>query len=155
MRFKFLAHSLLLACVVATASASAKGQTARVRIAVLNFGETATGTRAADAIRRALMINPSKDFVLTDPDLARAAAMGAGYDGSLNLTIDDARNIGAAVGVDFYFTGDAQTVRRSPSTGKAYYESFAAIFLVSARTGRLILWERPLERRDSARESYE
>ena len=59
-------------------------------------------------------------------------------------------DIGAAIGCEFYFIGDAQTLRRSPSTVPAYFESYAAIFLVSARTGRLILWERPLERRDTA-----
>jgi TonB family protein len=44
---------------------------------------------------------------------------------------------------DFFLTGDAQTVPRSPSAGQDYWEAYAAIFIVSARTGRLVLWERP------------
>src|SRR4030095_3915885 len=90
-----------------------------------------------------------KQFAWIDKDLATAAARGSGFNGSLNLTTQEARDIGAAIGCEFYFIGDAQTLRRSPSTGPAYFESYASIFLVSARTGRLILWERPLERRDT------
>jgi TonB family protein len=111
-----------------------------------------TGARAADTIRKSIL-KDSRDFGLVDSDLAQSAALGAGYDGSLNLSTDDARDIGAAIGADVYFIGDAQTVRRSPSTGAAYFESFASLFLVSARTGRLILWERPLERRNTPEEA--
>src|SRR5204863_3141302 len=56
-------------------------------------------------------------------------------------------------GGDFFVIGDADTARRSPSTGAAYFESYASIFIVSARTGRLVSWERPLERRDTAEEA--
>src|SRR5205807_9151303 len=65
----------------------------------------------------------------------------------------EARDIGAAIGCDFFVIGDADTGRRSPSTGAAYFESFASIFIVSARTGRLIYWERPIERRETAEEA--
>ena len=93
------------------------------------------------------------EFLLIDADLARAAAHGVGFQGSTNLTLQEARDIGASIGCDFYLLGDAQTVRRSPSTGAAYFEAYSSIFLVSARTGRLILWERPLTHRDSAEEA--
>ena len=54
---------------------------------------------------------------------------------------------------DFYFIGEAQTLRRSPSTKPVYYESYATVFLVSARTGRLVMWERPTVQRDAPEES--
>ena len=57
------------------------------------------------------------------------------------------------MGCDFYFIGEAQTLRRSPSTEPFYYESYATVFLVSARTGRLVLWERPTAQRDASAES--
>ena len=129
------------------------GQTVRTRVAVLDFGPTTTGVRAAEAIRRTIVNNAAQEFALVDSDLARSAAAGAGYDGSLNLALEVAHNIGAAMGADVYCLGEAQTVRRSPSTGPAYFESYASIFVVSARTGRLIFWERPLERRDTPGES--
>lgn len=154
MLFTFPAQRIVLIFAIGfTAAVFASGQNPRIRVAVVSFGSTPTGERAANALRHAVANNPAKDIEVADSDLARSAATGAGYDGSLNLTIEDARNIGAAIGADFYFIGDAQTVRRSPSTGKAYYESFASVFLVSARTGRLILWERPLERRNTGPES--
>jgi TonB family protein len=132
-----------------------KGQPQTVRLAVLDFGESATGTSAANAIRQLFTEDgvAAREFALLDRDLATAAARGSGFQGSLNLTTQEARDIGAAIGCEFYFIGDAQTLRRSPSTGSAYFESYASIFIVSARTGRLILWERPLERRDTAAEA--
>lgn len=132
-----------------------KGQPQSVRVAVLDFGSSATGTRAANAIRQVFSDNglAAKQFALIDKDLATAAARGSGFQGSLNLTTQEARDIGAAIGSEFYVIGDAQTLRRSPSTGPAYFESYASVFVVSARTGRLIFWERPLERRDTAVEA--
>ena len=43
------------------------------------------------------------DFEAIDADQVRAAALGAGYDGSLNMTVQQARDLGAAIGCDFYF----------------------------------------------------
>ena len=83
------------------------------------------------------------ELQIIDRDQARAAAIGIGYKDSINMTLPEARDLGSAIGCDFFLAGDAQTLRRSPSTGPAYFESYASIFLVSARTGRLILWERP------------
>ena len=83
----------------------------------------------------------------------QAAAIGVGFTGSLNLTLQQARDLGAAIGCDFYLLGDAETVKRSPSTGPSYFESFASVFLVGARTGRLVLWERPNVQRNSPEES--
>lgn len=133
----------------------ANGQPQTVRVAVLDFGSSTTGARAASAFRQVFTDNgvTAKRFALIDKDLATAAARGSGFQGSLNLTTQEARDIGAAIGCEFYFIGDAQTLRRSPSVGPAYFESYASIFLVSARTGRLILWQRPLERRDTAAEA--
>jgi TonB family protein len=152
--FSFIQAPLAVCCLLALAAA-AECQSRPVNIAVLDFGSSPTGARAANAIRQTLAEDgaASKQFALIDKDLATAAARGSGFQGSLNLTIQEARDIGAAIGSEFYFIGDAQTLRRSPSTGAAYFESYASTFIVSARTGRLIFWERPLERRDTAAEA--
>ena len=131
--------------------ASSVCQTPRpMRVAVLGFGSSATGVRVASQIRGALSgktITSSgettQEFDTVDRDQARAAALGSGFDGSLNMTLAEARDLGAAIGCDFFIMGDAQTVRRSPSSGAVYYEAFASIFLVSARSGKLTQWERP------------
>ncbi|MGI8835431.1 MAG: energy transducer TonB [Pyrinomonadaceae bacterium] len=110
-------------------------------IAVLDFGETTFARKAADRFSTNLKLENA--IAITDRDQIRAAARGAGYGGSLNLSLIEARNLGSVLGCDFFLLGDAQTLRRSPSSGPVYFESYAAIFLVSARTGRLLMWERP------------
>ena len=59
------------------------------------------------------------------------------------MTLQEARDLGGAIGCDFFLTGDAQTLRRSSFARPVYYEAYASIFIVSARTGRLVLWDRP------------
>jgi len=125
-----------------------------MRLAVLDFGKGPTGLGAAAVIRETLHPKGEpREFTVIDRDQTTAAAMGAGFAGSLNLTIQQARDLGSAMDCDFCFIGEAQTLRRSPSTKPVYYESYATIFLVSARTGRLVLWERPAVQRDAPEES--
>lgn len=129
-------------------------QSPLTRLAVLDLGKDPTGLRAARAIRGTLVpTEQGREFTVVDRDQTSAAALGAGFDGSLNLTTQQARDIGSAIACDFYFIGEAQTLLRSPSSKPAYYESYATIFLVSARTGRLVLWERPAAQRATPAES--
>lgn len=124
--------------------ASARADERRVSVAVLDFGETETGRRAADRLAASLESHVAgAGLSLIDRGQSRVAARGIGYRGSLNMTLAEARDLGAAIGCDFFITGEAQAVRRLPSTGGPYYEAYASIFVVSARTGRLVLWERP------------
>jgi len=130
------------------ASGSPQTPERTICISVLDFGEFALGRLAADKLAANLKREPG--LSITDRDLSRAAARGSSYSGSLNLSRSEARNIGAALGCDFFILGDAQTLRRSPSTGPIYFESYASLFLVSSRTGQLIQWERPNFRADNA-----
>jgi TonB family protein len=143
--------SILLAftlCVCSPESAAPTSQRP-VRIAFLDFGKSATGHLVADQLARLFIAEHRNGpgFQVMDRDQTRAAALGAGYQGSLNMSLQDARDLASAIGCDFFFTGEAQTLRRSPSEGPAYFESFATIYLVSGRTGKLILWERAAVRR--------
>src|ERR1044071_10086291 len=110
-------------------------------LSVLDFGSTPMAKQATDTLRSKL--RATGDILIADPDLSRAAARGIGYAGSLNLTVSEARDLGAALATEFYILGDAQTLRQSSFESPVYYESYCSIFLVSARTGRLLLWERP------------
>lgn len=130
------------------ASGSPQTPARTICLSVLDFGEFALGRLAADKLTANLKREPG--LKIMDRDLGRAAARGNSYSGSLNLSRAEARNLGAALGCDFYMLGDAQTLRRSPSTGPIYFESYASLFLVSSRTGKLIQWERPNFRTDSA-----
>lgn len=139
---------IVLLLTIGVCAFGRSGQPKTIRIAVLDFTGDAAGTRVARTLR-AQLAHPH-EFIIVDPDAAKAAAAGVGYGGSLNLSIEEARDLGAAIGCDFFFIGDAQTLRRSPSTGGPYFESFASIFLVSARSGRLVLWERPAVQSETA-----
>jgi len=110
-------------------------------LAVLDFGDSAGGRLAAGKF--ADNLKRERSLMILDRDQARAAARGTGYAGSISLSLGEARDLGAALGCDFFILGDAQTLRRSPSTGPIYFESYASIFVVSARTGRLVRWARP------------
>jgi TonB family protein len=110
-------------------------------VSVLDFGNSSVGKLASETLRARL--RASGELVVVDADLTRAAAKGIGYSGSLNLTLTEARDLGAALATEFYILGDAQTLRRSSFQTPVFYESYCSIFLVSARTGQLLLWERP------------
>ncbi|MDT7808286.1 MAG: hypothetical protein QOJ70_2099 [Acidobacteriota bacterium] len=130
-------------------SATHRQQHTTIRIAVLDMGRTATGERVTERLSKLLPASGAA-LALLDRGMSGAAARGVGYAGSLNMTLVDARSLGAAVGCDFYLTGDAQTIRRSSSARPIYFESYASVFIVSARTGQLVLWERPSAEADTA-----
>jgi TonB family protein len=109
-------------------------------ITVLDLGDTPIATKAAETLRN--RFRSSGQLRVADADLSRAAAKGIGYKGSLNLTVTEARDLGAALATEFYIIGDAQTVRRSSFQSPVYFESYSSIFLVSTRSGRLLLWDR-------------
>ena len=141
----FLVISFICAVQVAHAVSAVETtttMTARLTsVAVLDFGDTASARRMADKL--SLLLSSSTGLLLTDRDEVRAAALGASYAGSLNMPLEEARDLGAAIGSDFYIIGDAQTLRRSPSEGPVYHEAYTSIFIISARTGRLVMWDRP------------
>ena len=110
-------------------------------LAVLDFGDSTLARLASDKF--VISLKHENGVAVLDRDQVRAAAHGAGYAGSMNLPLSEARDLGAALGCDFFVLGDAQTLRRSPSTGPVYFESYASIFVMSARTGRLVRSERP------------
>lgn len=114
---------------------------ARSSISVLDFGATDFGKLVTEKLRAHL--KNSDEFLVADADLTRSAALGVGYEGSLNLTVTEARDLGAALATDFYLLGDAQLLRRSSFEKPVYYEAYCSVFIVNARTGRLLSWERP------------
>lgn len=114
---------------------------ARSSISVLDFGASDFGKLVSEKFRA--HFKTGDEFQIADADLTRSAAMGAGYEGSLNLTVNEARDLGAALATDFYLLGDAQLLRRSSFEKPVYYEAYCSVFIVNARTGRLLAWGRP------------
>ncbi|MBA2339470.1 MAG: energy transducer TonB [Pyrinomonadaceae bacterium] len=110
------------------------------KVAVLDFGDTETGRRFAAKLTKLLMKDAAQ--LILDQAQSRAAAFGNGYRGSLNMSLSEARDLGAAIGCDFFIIGNAQTLRRSSSANPVYYQSTAAVFFVNAHNGKLLFSER-------------
>ena len=148
----YLRLALVLLLTALWAAAAAAREVLPVTVAVLDVGGTPVAERVAERVAKALPGSVRMDMRLTvlDRGMSRAAARGVGYAGSLNMTLAEARALGAAVGCGFFLTGDAQTVRRSSSARPVYFESYASLFVVSAHTGRLVHWDRPAAEADTA-----
>jgi TonB family protein len=147
--WRHLAVATFLAFLISP-SVDAQINARPIEIAVVGFGDSETARKVTAQIAESFR---ASQFRIIDSDRARAAANGVDYKGSLNLTVEEARNLASAIGCDFFITGDAQTLRRSPSTSSIYFEAYASLFLVSARTGKLVFWERQEFRRPSAIEA--
>jgi TonB family protein len=130
----------LLILFTAAQLSSAQSLKSSLTVAVVDFGESAVARKSTDTVRESLKLGA---LSVLDPELVRAAAKGIGYSGNLNLSVVEAREIGAAISSDFFVVGDAQTLRRTSSQMPVYFESYCSIFVVSSRTGRLIFWDRP------------
>lgn len=149
MKFRFA----LVILLVTLCPACARALEARpLTVAVLDMGASTVAERVAERLTKVMgsVVRADTKLTILDRGLSRAAVRGVGYAGSLNLTLAEARSLGAAVGCDFFITGDAQTIRRSSSARPIYYESYATLFFVSAQTGRLIFWLRPSAEADTA-----
>jgi TonB family protein len=123
--------------VLLSLSAIAEAQTS-VRVAVLDLEGDGGG------IAR-LLRETAAGFEAVDPEQIRAALRGAGYQngppGYLNPSLDEARSLGAAVGGDYYFAGRVAVTRRLGANDDHYFEAVAGIYLVEARSGRLVLFD--------------
>jgi TonB family protein len=132
--------NLLFFATIELAAPCASAQDRRPSVAVLAFGETSIGRLASETL--AINLESVPELHILDRDQVSSAAKGAGHVASLNMSLQEARGLGAAIGSDYFIVGDAQTLRRSPSAGPFYFESYASVFLVSSRTGRLLKWQR-------------
>jgi len=137
-----------LLSLTTSVGAPSAAQTRSARVAILDLGQTTTGRLGHDALTKRISAN--QNIALVDHDQAMAAANGIGYRGSLNLSLQESRDLGSAIGCDFLVLGEADTLRRSPSDGPPYFESYVSLFVVSARTGRLVMWDRPMKTRPLA-----
>ncbi|MGH9845625.1 MAG: energy transducer TonB, partial [Blastocatellia bacterium] len=110
-----------------------------IRLAVVELAGDEAG-EFASLLRRSAREHSSFELPieLMDEQMVRAAAQGAGYAGSLNLSREEARALGQSLGCDYYLLGKIQSTRRLESDDQFHYEALAGIFLVETRTGRLI-----------------
>ncbi|MFL6373841.1 MAG: energy transducer TonB [Pyrinomonadaceae bacterium] len=75
---------------------------------------------------------------LVDRSLAKAAFDATSPASPYNLSLDEAKHAGQAIGCDFFILVRSAVQRRSSFERDEYYDAYAFGFLVSSRTGRLI-----------------
>lgn len=76
-----------------------------------------------------------------DSDLVSIAYRSVSHDSPFNLTAAESKLTGTTIGCDFLILLKSATQRRSAFRRNEYYESYAHIFVVSSRTGRLVFWK--------------
>lgn len=145
MKIIALIVSALLIAPTAGETEASRNASTRIRLALVRpVGRSPELTHAVmEAITTSAARNSS--LTLIDQALVDSAVAGSGYDGSFNLTLREARNLGAAIGCDFYLLVRSEMNRVSCSSSRTESESWAAIFLVNARTGQLTRFEWLLE----------
>lgn len=78
-----------------------------------------------------------------DGSLVASAYNAASPSTPFNMTSAEARNLGAVIGCDFFILVRSADQRRSSYAREEYYESYAVVYAVSSRTGRLVDWSLP------------
>ena len=138
---------VMLACLLA----SVPGAATPVRVAVLDLLGDERG-EVTSRLRELARDDGRLSAEVLDRDLARLAARGAGYQGSLNLSLGEARALGQSLGCDFFVLGKVLETRRQTGPQSHYFESQAGLFLVESRGGRMLRFLNPRsEASDAAR----
>lgn len=83
----------------------------------------------------------STNFKILDDSLSETAFRSAEHKKPFNLSLEDAKNVGAAIGCDYFLLIKAENQRRNSLVKGEYYESYAVVYAVSSRTGRLVFWK--------------
>lgn len=106
------------------------------RVSVIEPQKNEISSKAAVQLRERL----ARRFKLLDPDLSSSAFSSFRFAEPFNLSTEQSRNAAAAVGCDYLIMIRGETLRRSSFELKDHFESFAGVFVISARTGNLVDW---------------
>ena len=106
------------------------------KVAILTPDKAETSREFAERLEARL----AEKFRFLDEAMSEAAFGSAKADHPFNLTTTASIAIGTAIGCDYFILVRSATLRRSSSQRHEYYESYAGIYVVSSRTGRLVIW---------------
>ncbi len=104
------------------------------RVAILSPDDSEGSRAYASKLENAL----DPKLRLIDDALAKSAFDAASFRSPYNLSQEEGRHVGEAIGCDFFVLVRSATRRQSSFEREEYYDAFAAVFLVSSRTGRLL-----------------
>ncbi|MEO6590125.1 MAG: hypothetical protein ABIP06_12560, partial [Pyrinomonadaceae bacterium] len=83
----------------------------------------------------------SNEFKVLNSSLAETAFFSSAFEKPFNMTTDEAKNIGAAIGCHYFLLVKAELLRRSAFKREEFYEAYSVVHLVSAKTGKLVFWD--------------
>ncbi|HXH69193.1 MAG TPA: energy transducer TonB [Pyrinomonadaceae bacterium] len=124
-------------CLLLTAHCLLLTFYAQSKIAVLVPEKNTESRSFAEKLETSL----SKNFRVLDASLSETAYRSTNYEKPFNLSLAEAKNIGAAIGCDYFLLVKVGTLRRYSFEKKEFYESFAIVYTVSSHTGRLVFWK--------------
>ena len=109
-----------------------------LRVAVVGFG---SGAPLAIAPVLVSALEESGRVLTVEPSLFEPAIAAMGYQGSLNMSLDEARRLGSAIGCDFFIIGKAEVLTRSEHANESHQEALLAIMIVDGRAGTLAVFD--------------
>ncbi|HKP87343.1 MAG TPA: energy transducer TonB [Blastocatellia bacterium] len=114
-----------------------------LRVALIGFVDGSLSTKDSRGLEDALESALKRDarVVLIERSQLRPALAGLGYDGSINMSRDEARALGAAIGCDFFITGKKDLSARSEAKGESHEEAIVGVMIVDGRTGALAAFD--------------
>lgn len=83
----------------------------------------------------------SEKFKIIDLSLSATVFRSADFATPFNLTTIESKNVASAIGCNYFLLVKAENLRRFALPKREYYESYASIFVISSRTGRLVFWK--------------
>jgi len=107
------------------------------KIAVLVPEKTVQSERFAKKFHSSLSV----EFNVLNESLSETAFRSNAFENPFNLSTEEAKNVGEAIGCGYFLLVKSATLRRSSFQKEEFYESFAAVYVVSSRTGRLAVWK--------------
>ena len=115
------------------------------KVAVLTPDKSDVSHAFAEKLETSL----SEKLKIFDDSLSESAYLSILPAAPFNLTTHESKRIGSAIGCDIFILMRVAVQRRSSFQRPEYYESYAEIYVVSSRTGRLVFWK--LQRFESER----
>ncbi len=113
------------------------GVSAQSKIAVLVPEKNVQSQTFAGALEDSL----ASSLKVLDNSLSEAAYRSKNYEKPFNLSLDEAKGVGLVAGCDYFLLIKAENLRRNSLSKGEFYESYAVVFTVSSRTGRLVFWK--------------
>ena len=116
-----------------------------LRVALIGFAPFASISNGAEsrAIESSFKGALARDarVSITEPSQLQSALAGIKYDGSINMSKDEARRLGAAIGCDFFIVGKAEVFTRSEREREEHEEAFVGVMIVDSRSGALAVFD--------------